>query len=151
MKCSSCGADVPEGAVFCPNCGARLEEQKEQGESMEDVLAKTVTIDAGIVDYTYQKGCSQAGFMPEEVVTVEDLLYGTILPSGGDAAMTLAAYVSGDEEAFAEKMNDKIAELGLSRTAHFTNSVGLYDENHHHRPRVRGARTQLPFCHACRL
>ena len=108
-----------------------LEEQKEQGESMEDVLSKTVTIDAGIVDYTYQKGCSQAGFMPEEVVTVEDLLYGTILPSGGDAAMTLAAYVSGDEEAFAEKMNDKIAELGLSRTAHFTNSVGLYDENHH--------------------
>ena len=35
MKCSSCGADVPEGAVFCPNCGTRLEEQKEQIEQKE--------------------------------------------------------------------------------------------------------------------
>ncbi|MBO5564690.1 MAG: D-alanyl-D-alanine carboxypeptidase [Lachnospiraceae bacterium] len=108
-----------------------LEEQKEEGKTMEDVLAEQVVIDAEIVDYTYQKGCSQAGFMPEEVVTVEDLLYGTILPSGGDAAMSLAAYVAGDEETFAAKMNEKIAELGLSETSHFTNSVGLYDENHH--------------------
>lgn len=89
----------------------------------------TVTID--ITDYSYENDCSAVGFAENETVTVRDLFYGTILPSGADAAIGLATYVSGSQEAFAELMNRKLAELGLSDTAHFTNCIGIYDENHY--------------------
>ena len=64
-------------------------------------------------------------------MTVRDLLYGTILPSGADAAMGLAEYVAGSQEAFVDMMNAKVEELGISSTAHFTNCIGLYDEENH--------------------
>ena len=70
------------------------------------------------------------GFALDEVVPVRELLYGTILPSGADAALALAKYVAGSQEAFVTLMNEKLEELGLSDTAHFTNCVGLYDEAH---------------------
>lgn len=89
----------------------------------------TVTID--ITDYSYENDCSAVGFAENETVTVRDLFYGTILPSGADAAIGLATYVAGSQEAFVELMNEKLAELGLSDTAHFTNCVGIYDENHY--------------------
>ena len=54
-----------------------------------------------------------------ERVTVRDLFYGTILPSGADAAVGLACYVSGSHEAFVELMNQKLNELGLSGSTHF--------------------------------
>jgi len=94
-------------------------------------LDDTFTITIDITDYSFANDCSNVGFEVGEVVTVRDLLYGTILPSGGDAAVGLATYVAGSHEAFVELMNDKLEELGLSDTAHFTNCVGLYDENHH--------------------
>lgn len=89
----------------------------------------TITID--ITDYSFRNGCSCAGFDRDETVTIRDLLYGTVLPSGADAALGLAVYVSGSQEAFVELMNQKLEELGLSETAHFTNCVGIYDENHY--------------------
>lgn len=89
----------------------------------------TITID--ITDYAYVNDCSAVGFLDDETVTVRDLFYGTILPSGGDAALGLATYVAGSQEAFVELMNDKLEELGLSDTAHFTNCVGLYDDDHY--------------------
>ena len=58
-------------------------------------------------------------------------MYGTILPSGADAALGLAYYIAGSEEAFVELMNEKLEALGLSDSAHFTNCIGLYDENHY--------------------
>jgi D-alanyl-D-alanine carboxypeptidase len=59
------------------------------------------------------------------------MLYGTILPSGADAALGLAEYCCGSQEAFVEEMNKKVEELGLSETAHFTNVVGVYNEDLH--------------------
>lgn len=94
-------------------------------------LDDTFTITREITDYSYSNDCSAAGFDDGETVTVRDLLYGTILPSGADAAAGLACYVSGSLDNFVELMNEKIAELGLSDSAHFTNCVGLYDENHY--------------------
>ena len=94
-------------------------------------LEDTFTITRSITDYSYRNDCSAAGFDEGETVTVKDLMYGTILPSGADAAAGLAYYVSGSLEGFMELMNQKISELGLSDTAHFTNCVGLYDENHY--------------------
>ena len=99
-------------------------------EHVED-LQDTFTMTIEITDYTYLHGCSVAGFGVGEVVTVEELMYGTILPSGADAAMALAEYVAGSQEAFVEMMNQKLEQLGRSDSAHFTNCVGLYDENHY--------------------
>lgn len=94
-------------------------------------LDDTFTIPQEINDYVFTHDCSAAGFDPNEVVTVRDLFYGTILPSGADAALGLAYYVAGSQDAFVELMNEKLEELGLSSSAHFTNCIGLYDENHY--------------------
>ena len=99
----------------------------EHVENLDD----TFTITLNETDYSYVNDCSSVGFAENEVVTVRDLFYGTILPSGGDAAAGLAAYVAGSREAFVELMNEKLAQLGLSDTAHMTNCVGLYDEDHY--------------------
>lgn len=95
-----------------------------------EALDDTVLIDLSITDYCYVNECSVTGFNRDEAVPVLNLFYGTILPSGADAALGLANYVAGSHEAFVELMNEKVAELGLSKTAHFTNCVGLYDKEH---------------------
>ncbi len=97
----------------------------------EEELDDTFTITFDITDYAYVNDCSCVGFENDEVVTVRDLFYGTILPSGGDAAVGLATYVAGSHEAFVDMMNAKLEELGLTDTAHFTNCVGIYNENHY--------------------
>lgn len=94
-------------------------------------LQDTVTIDIAITDYCYVNDCSVVGFLLDEEVPVKDLFYGTILPSGADAALGLANYIAGSQEAFVELMNEKLEELGLAETSHFTNCVGLYDEDHY--------------------
>ena len=91
----------------------------------------TFEMTQAIGDFVYKHDCSAVGFEVGEKVTIKDLLYGTILPSGGDAAMCLAEYVAGSQEAFVDMMNDKLSELGLSNTAHFTNCIGIYDEDHY--------------------
>ena len=93
-------------------------------------LDDTFTITREITDYCYVNDCSVVGLDVGETVTVRELLYGTILSSGADAALGLAEAVAGSHEAFVELMNAKLAELGLAETAHFTNCVGLYDESH---------------------
>lgn len=94
-------------------------------------LDDTFTMTLEITDYAYVHDCSSVGFLDGEEVTVRDLFYGTVLPSGGDAAVGLATYVAGSHEAFVELMNAKLEALGLADTAHFTNCVGLYDANHY--------------------
>lgn len=97
----------------------------------EAQLEDKVPITRDITDYCYINECSVAGFALDEQVLVRDLFYGTILPSGADAAVALAAYVAGSHEAFVDLMNEKLDELGLSDSSHFTNCVGLYDKNHY--------------------
>lgn len=99
----------------------------ERIENLDDQFA----VPSEAVDYSFKNRCSCAGFEKEELVTVRDLLYGTVLPSGAEAAMGLAVYVSGSQEAFVELMNEKLTELGLSETAHFTNCVGVYGDDHY--------------------
>lgn len=63
-------------------------------------------------------------------ITVEDLLYGLMLRSGNDAAVTLAIEVAGSVEAFADIMNERAKEIG-ARNSHFVNPHGLHDDNHY--------------------
>ena len=65
-----------------------------------------------------------------ETITVPDLLYGVLLPSGADACETLARAVGGSEEGFVAMMNQKAEELGLTNT-HFENCTGLHNDNHY--------------------
>lgn len=103
------------------------------GENWADlpVLSEKVTISREITDYCYVNNCSNVGYEVGEEATVKDLFYGTILPSGADAALGLAIYVSGSQEAFVDLMNRKLEELGMAETSHFTNCAGLYDDDHY--------------------
>lgn len=65
-----------------------------------------------------------------ESYTVEDLLYGLLLVSGNDAASALALHVADSMEEFAELMNAKAAELGMTESS-FKNALGLDEEGHY--------------------
>lgn len=97
----------------------------------EEELDDTFTMTLEITDYAYVNDCSSVGFLDGEKVTVRDMFYGTALQSGGDAALGLATYVAGSQEAFVDMMNQKLNELGIADSTHFTNCIGLYDEAHY--------------------
>lgn len=73
---------------------------------------------------------SKAGFKIGEQVPVIDLLYGLLLPSGNEAANTLARYVGGSTQDFVKMMNQRAKELGCTNT-HFANPNGLHDDDHY--------------------
>lgn len=95
----------------------------------ESDLDRQVTVPEDIFPALEQEGASMAGFKPGEIVTVRDLLYGAILPSGAECCETLARLVSGTETDFVALMNQKAAELGMTST-HFCNPTGLHDPEH---------------------
>lgn len=76
-------------------------------------------------------GGSQIYLKVGEQMTVEDLVKSVVIASANDAALALAEYVAGSEEAFVTAMNRRAAELGMTST-HFENTNGLDDtvENH---------------------
>jgi D-alanyl-D-alanine carboxypeptidase (penicillin-binding protein 5/6) len=90
----------------------------------------TFTVTSTIIDPLYRSDASLAGFSPNETVTVLDLMYGTILPSGAEAAVSLAIFAAGSEEEFVRLMNEKAHGMGLTNT-HFTNCSGLHDPDHY--------------------
>lgn len=117
-------------AVINPASMTKVLTALVAAENIQD-LDDTFTMTREITDYSYSNDCSSVGFAVGEKIPVRDLFYGTLLHSGGDAAVALATYVAGSHEAFVDMMNEKAGQLGLSDTAHFSNCVGLYDEEHH--------------------
>ena len=73
-----------------------------------------------------QSGYSSMFIMINDNVSVEDLLKGIIIASGNDACVALAEGIAGSEENFAEMMNDKASEIGMTMS-NFTNSSGIND------------------------
>jgi serine-type D-Ala-D-Ala carboxypeptidase (penicillin-binding protein 5/6) len=63
-------------------------------------------------------------------LSMRDLLYGLLLPSGNDAAIAIARHVAGDVPAFVNRMNAKVRDLGLEDT-HFTDPHGLDAPGHY--------------------
>ncbi|HET9662035.1 MAG TPA: serine hydrolase [Thermomicrobiales bacterium] len=99
-----------------------------------------VTADASDV-LTAEDGESFMGLLDGDVLTVEQMMYGLMLPSGNDAAHAMARFIGGKllaqegatgdpYDRFIQEMNDTAADLGLQNT-HFTNAAGLYDEEHY--------------------
>lgn len=93
-------------------------------------LDEKFTFTAEMLDPLYAENASQAGFVAGESVSVRDMLFGCILPSGADATAGLARCIAGSEEEFVELMNKKAAELGLKNT-HFVTVSGLHDKDHY--------------------
>lgn len=73
---------------------------------------------------------SVAGLRSGEQLTLEDLLYGLMLPSGNDSAVAIAEHISGSVDAFVELMNKEANALGATNS-HFVNPHGYHDENHY--------------------
>lgn len=88
------------------------------------------TMTFAITDPLFKADASVAGFSNGEEVSVIDLMYGAVLPSGADAAIGLAIMIAGSEEKFVELMNKRVETLGLKDT-HFTNVSGLHNEENY--------------------
>ncbi|MGE3961618.1 MAG: D-alanyl-D-alanine carboxypeptidase family protein [Dehalococcoidia bacterium] len=81
------------------------------------------------VDYRQMPGSSVMGIIPGDCFTLRDLVYGLMLPSGNDAALAIARYQAGSDEAFVNQMNTLLRRLGLSETR-FTDPHGLGSATH---------------------
>jgi D-alanyl-D-alanine carboxypeptidase (penicillin-binding protein 5/6) len=81
-------------------------------------------------EYAASMGGSQIFLEPGEEMTTKEMLRGIAIGSGNDAAVAMAERISGSEEAFVEKMNEKAKELGLKHT-HFENTTGLPVKGHY--------------------
>jgi len=77
-----------------------------------------------------ESGYSSMFIMVNDEVSVEDLLYGIIIASGNDACVALAEGIAGSEETFAEMMNEKAGEIGMTST-NFSNSSGINDPDNY--------------------
>ena len=86
-------------------------------------LDESFTLDYGIFD-SLDPELVMVGFDGGDTVTYNDLLYGTLLKSGGDAAYALGIKISGSEEEYAKLMNEKAKELSLNNS-NFVNTTGL--------------------------
>ena len=75
-------------------------------------------------------GGSQIFLEAGEKMTVTEMLKGIAIASGNDATVAMAERISGSEESFVKKMNDKARELGLKNT-NFINATGLDADNHY--------------------
>jgi len=93
-------------------------------EMCED-LNEVVNVGSG-----FDTAGSLMNFVRGEELRVIDLIYGTMMVSGNDAAYALATHIGGSESNFANLMNQKAAEIGMNNT-HFVKSNGLHKDDHY--------------------
>lgn len=89
-----------------------------------------VLIDERIMAGLKEAGASRAGFNVGDIVTMRDLIYGTLLPSGAECTQALAYTISGSVEGYVDLMNQKAQEIGMKNT-HYVNTTGLHDDDHY--------------------
>lgn len=89
----------------------------------------SLTDEVPVTQRAASMGGSQIFLSAGDVVDMESLLIGMVVASGNDAAVAVAEYLAGSEEAFVEQMNKRAAELGMKNT-NFVNSNGLHDDQH---------------------
>lgn len=80
--------------------------------------------------FDYEWDATVMGLHAGQVVTLRDLLYGLMLPSGADAANTIAIHYGGSEAGFVALMNREAAQLGM-RDTHYVNAHGLTARGHY--------------------
>ena len=92
-------------------------------------LDETVTFSNTAVN-TLEPNSSILGARAGDTLSVRDCLYALLLQSANEVANALAEHCAGSMDTFAEKMNEKAAELGCT-DSHFANPSGLNDPNHY--------------------
>lgn len=142
-------SDTPEisagAAILIDSSSEKIIYSKNEFEKMypastTKILTAILTIENcnldDVVTVPYEaiasipSGYSVAALQAGEQLTVEQLLQVMLVHSANDAANVLAYHVSGSIDTFANLMNQKVAELGLTNT-HFTNPSGMHNENHY--------------------
>lgn len=89
-------------------------------------LEQQVVVRAGTLIKLSGTGASTAGLVPNETITLRELLAALLRPSGADAALVLAEHTSGSEKDFVRLMNEEAQALGMTHS-HFANAIGLDD------------------------
>lgn len=142
-------SDAPEisagAAILIDSASEKIIYSKNESEKMypastTKILTAILTIENcnldEVVTVPYEaiasipSGYSVAALQTGEQLTVEQLLKVMLVHSANDAANVLAYHISGSIDVFANLMNQKVAELGLTNT-HFTNPSGMHNENHY--------------------
>ena len=98
-------------------------------ENVKDVSVKTKMSQAAY-DASVGTGAQVAGITVGEELSVDTLLYLTMVHSACDACEVLAEFVGGSKENFVKMMNDWVKKVGCNDT-NFTNPSGLHDDNHY--------------------
>lgn len=96
----------------------------------------TMNDQVSVSEYAASMGGSQVFLSPGESLSVEEMIKCTVISSANDAAVALAEFVSGSEDAFVSEMNRRAAELGM-KNARFENVTGLDDTTTDHRCSAR--------------
>ena len=91
-------------------------------------LSDEVTVSKNAV--SVPSDSSVAGLREGEQLTLEDLLYGLMLPSGNDSAVAIAEHISGSVDAFVQLMNQEANAL-VATNSHFVNPHGYHDKDHY--------------------
>ena len=92
-----------------------------------DLKSRVLVTDDAVIT---EPGATLCGIEPGDTRTLEQLLYGLMLPSGNDAGAAIAVHIAGSIEAFSDMMNQEAVRLGATGT-HFVNPHGLNDPDHY--------------------
>lgn len=126
--------DVASGRILYSKNGSK----KMRIASLTKTMTAIVAIETGKLDTVVTVPPEAVGvegssiyLKRSEKLTLEELLYGLMLRSGNDAAVTIATHVGGSVPGFTYLMNEKAALIGMNHT-NFTNPHGLDDSNMHY-------------------
>ncbi|MFA5523931.1 MAG: D-alanyl-D-alanine carboxypeptidase family protein [Tissierellales bacterium] len=111
--------------------------EKMYPASTTKILTGIIAIEKGNLDQKitvdketpYEIQGSHIALEPDEIVTMRDLIYATLIESANDAAAVVGKHISGSTEEFTKLMNNKAKELGAKNT-NFINANGLHSNNH---------------------
>ena len=147
VKPASSGVEVSAKSVILMEreTGTVLYQQAEHEQREPASVTKIMTmllvceaVDAGQISlddtvttspYASSMGGSEIWLEPYETMTVDEMLRATAIASANDAAVALGEHLAGTEAMFADKMNQKAAQLGMEST-HFVNACGLDEAGH---------------------
>lgn len=127
-------ADDPSAVFY-----ERAADQRAFPASTTKIMTCLLAVEAGNLDDQVTVGeevtpftnySSLMGLKSGETVTMRDLIFGLMLPSGNDAGAAIAVHVAGSIEAFVKMMNDRAAQLNMTGT-HFTNPHGVHNDEHY--------------------
>lgn len=127
--------DITDSAVLCNKHAT----ERLHPASITKVMTALLALEEGNLDdivtvteasVITEAGASLCGIVPGDQISLRDLLYGLMMPSGNDAANAIAVHMAGSVEAFAEKMNERARRLGAVHS-NFKNPSGLTDSEHY--------------------